>query len=170
MIITPETKIGDLLETYPGLEEVLTSLSPTYSKLRNPLLRKTIGSVATLKQIAEMGGVPISDLINTLRKESGDTSEFSESHPSTVKDSEKPSWVQEDAVVVSYDARDDLALGMHPAQRVVRELTAMDPEKLYKLTTPFLPVPLIDMIKSKGFIAWSTQQAQGEIHTYFGKA
>ena len=170
MIITPDTKIGDLLEAYPGLEEVLLSLAPTYAKLQNPALRKTIGSVATLQQIAQMSRVSIADLINTLRKESGDTSEFLESHPSSVKDSDQPSWIQESDIAVSYDAREDLAMGLHPAQRVARELAGMDADKLYRLTTPFLPVPLIDMIKSKGFIAWSKQDGPGEIHTYFRKA
>jgi hypothetical protein len=170
MIITPETKIGELLETYPGLEEILISLSPEFAKLQNPLLRKTVGSVATLKQLAQMGGVPLADLINKLRQESGDTSEFLESHPSSVKDSEKPSWVIEADIAIAYDAREDLAMGMHPAQRVVRELGGIEPSKLYKLTTPFLPSPLLEMIHSKGFVSWSRQDGPGEIHTYFRKA
>ena len=37
--ITPETKVGEMLEAYPQLEEVLLEISPTFRKLRNPVLR-----------------------------------------------------------------------------------------------------------------------------------
>ncbi len=32
--ITPETKVGDLLDNYPDIEELLISLSPSFKKLR----------------------------------------------------------------------------------------------------------------------------------------
>jgi len=42
LIITPQIKVAELLETYPQLEEVLIDLSPTFKKLKNPVLRRTI--------------------------------------------------------------------------------------------------------------------------------
>ena len=52
--ITPETKVAQLLEDHPALEEVLVSLAPAFSKLRNPVLRRTIARVTTLKRAAEV--------------------------------------------------------------------------------------------------------------------
>ena len=71
MIIVPHTKVGDLLDEYPQLENTLLKLSPTFSKLKNPIIRKTIGKVATLQQVAVVGNLKIDVLINALRKEIG---------------------------------------------------------------------------------------------------
>ncbi len=50
LIITPKTKIYDLLEAYPELEDLLISMAPEFVKLKNPLLRKTIAKVANISQ------------------------------------------------------------------------------------------------------------------------
>ena len=47
LLITPKTKVGELLDAYPELEPVLMGLAPAFNKLKNPVLRKTIGKVAT---------------------------------------------------------------------------------------------------------------------------
>ena len=66
--ITPETKLGALLETFPELEPVLMEMSPRYKKLRSPVLRKTVAKIATLHQVARIGNIPVKDLINRLRQ------------------------------------------------------------------------------------------------------
>ena len=71
LVITPKTKVFDLLEAYPQLEEVLIDFAPPFKKLRNPVLRRTVGKIATLQQAASVGQVPVEDLINRLRKEVG---------------------------------------------------------------------------------------------------
>lgn len=69
--ITPDTKVGALLERWPGLEAVLVELSPHFRALRNPLLRRTVAKVATLRQAATVGGVPLGVLIGRLRAAAG---------------------------------------------------------------------------------------------------
>ncbi len=170
MIITPDTKIGALLEEHPELEEVFLSLSPAFAKLRNPILRNTIGKVATLRQVAQMGDLPLADLINRLRRETGEEEGYRDMHPTTVAASETPGWVSSGEVSQVYDAREGLAAGIHPAQRVMQELAALEDGKLYVLITPFAPIPLVDMAAQKGYAGWSKQEAPGEIRTYFRKA
>jgi len=53
--ITPETRLAALLEALPELEETLYGLSPAYKKLKNPVLRKTVGRVATDQHLAGRG-------------------------------------------------------------------------------------------------------------------
>jgi len=62
MKLDKNTKILELLEKNPGLIDVLVSLSPEFKKLRNPLLRKTVGRFATLGHAAETSGVPFEEL------------------------------------------------------------------------------------------------------------
>ncbi len=71
LIITPKTRVGELLDAYPELESVLLELSPAFKKLKNPVLRKTVGKVATLQQAASLGNIPVTEVINTLRTEVG---------------------------------------------------------------------------------------------------
>ncbi len=61
--ITPDTKIGDLLKTYPQLENELIKMVPPFKKLKNPFLRKGIGAVASLKHVSSVGNIPINELI-----------------------------------------------------------------------------------------------------------
>jgi len=63
MVITPETKIADLLKEYPHLLDVLADYSPAFGKLRNPFLRRTFGRLTTLAQAAAIGGVDLTDLV-----------------------------------------------------------------------------------------------------------
>jgi hypothetical protein len=170
MIITPDTKIGALLDEHPELEETFLSLSPAFAKLRNPLLRKTIGKVATLRQVAQMGDLSLGDLINRLRRETGEAGNYTDSHPKTVIATEAPSWVTGAEAAMTYDARDDLAAGNHPVQRVMQDLSVLDDGKLYILITPFVPIPLIEMASQKGYANWTTEESPGVLKTYFCKA
>ena len=75
VIITPETKIYDLLENYPALENKLIEIAPVFSKLKNPVLRRTIAKVTSIKQAALVGNVSLNHLVNELRKEVGQFTE-----------------------------------------------------------------------------------------------
>ncbi|NOY46216.1 MAG: DUF438 domain-containing protein [Deltaproteobacteria bacterium] len=66
--IGPKTRIHDLLREHPHLLEVLVARSPAFAKLRNPFLRKTMGKVATLENAAAIAGIPVDDLVRTLRE------------------------------------------------------------------------------------------------------
>ncbi len=69
MGISANTKINDLLKKYPFLEDFLVSLSPKFKGLKNPIMRKTIGKVATLGKVAGIGGLDPDEFVATLTKE-----------------------------------------------------------------------------------------------------
>ena len=54
MGINAKTKIDDLLKQYPFLEDFLITLSPKFKGLKNPIMRKTMGKVATLDMAGPM--------------------------------------------------------------------------------------------------------------------
>ena len=57
LIITPKTKVLELIETYPELEDILIEIAPAFKKLKNPILRKTVAKIATLQQAAAIGNI-----------------------------------------------------------------------------------------------------------------
>ncbi len=67
LIITPKTKVSELLEAYPELERVLIDIAPTFKKLKNPMLRRTIARVTSLQQAASVGEIPVDVIVNKLR-------------------------------------------------------------------------------------------------------
>jgi DUF438 domain-containing protein len=69
MIIDAKTKLDGLLKTYPFLLEFLAGWSSKFEKLRNPLLRNTVGRLASLDQVAAMGDVPADKLIAAIGQE-----------------------------------------------------------------------------------------------------
>ena len=68
MIVTPETRIGPLLDAHPELEDVLIGLSPEYRRLRNPILRRTVARLATVSQAARIASLPVPQLLEALRR------------------------------------------------------------------------------------------------------
>ena len=69
MEISANTKIDNLLKEYPFLEDFLVTLSPKFKGLKNPIMRKTIGKVATLSKIANIGGLELNDFLAALTEE-----------------------------------------------------------------------------------------------------
>ena len=69
MEISGKTIINDLLNEYPFLEDLFIKKSPKFKNLQNPVMRKTIGKIATLKQVAAVGGLDLSGFMSEIEKE-----------------------------------------------------------------------------------------------------
>ena len=69
MEINAKTKIDALLKQYPFLEEFLITLSPKFKGLKNPIMRKTMGKVASLEMAASISGLKLDSLIASLTAE-----------------------------------------------------------------------------------------------------
>jgi DUF438 domain-containing protein len=69
MQIGPKTKIDELLSRYPFIKEFLVQLDPHFKALDNPLLRKTLGKVATLSKVAMVGGIDLKKLLDEIAGE-----------------------------------------------------------------------------------------------------
>jgi len=165
--ITPETKIGALLDRFPQLEQVLMEMAPSFKQLRNPVLRKTIARIASLSQVAAIGKVSLTHMVNTLREEAGIEEAFAADVAADAVSSEKPPWFAADRIVTTLDARGMLEAGEHPVQRVLSECRDLKPGDIYELITPFLPAPLIEKAMSIGLMAWASEFSKGVFKTYF---
>ncbi len=69
MQLNPNTKINDLLNSYDFLLDFFIDLSPKYKLLKNPIARNTVGKLASLSQVASIGGIRVADLIQKLANE-----------------------------------------------------------------------------------------------------
>jgi hypothetical protein len=168
LIITPRTKVYELLQSYPELEDVLIEMAPVFKKLKNPVLRRTIARVTTLQQAAQVGEIPVHSLVNTLRQKVGqDTLEGLEA--GTAGHSAKPSWLVEDRIVKRLDARPIIEQGGHPLGEVLEGVRDLNTGEIYQLTTPFLPAPLIERVVAQGFDHYSEKKTEDHFISYFLK-
>jgi hypothetical protein len=51
MDISAQSKLFDVINAYPDLEKFIVDLAPPFKNLKNPVLRKTVGKLATLEKI-----------------------------------------------------------------------------------------------------------------------
>ena len=164
--ITPSTKVNDLLDTYPELEETLIGIAPPFKKLKNPLLRKSVARVATIKHISSVGNVPLNELINKLRMAVGQ-SVTDDSYEDENYFLDKPDWFSEDKISLSFNEE---KLGDKDKMTLVtmlQEAKNVKEGEIIELTTSFLPAPGIDRMKSKGYSVWTVKEEDDLIKSYF---
>ncbi len=168
LIITPKTKVFDIITAYPQLEEVLIAYVPTFEKLKNPILRRTVAKITTLQQAAQIGNVSVVELVHHLRAEIGQTSEDIQAEEGQYN-YKKPSWFDQEKLVYEFDVSEMLANGEHPVAQVIEDLKKLGDNKIYKLIAPFLPIPLIDKASGLEFVHWIHQVNDELFYIYFMK-
>ncbi len=167
IIITPKTKVMQLIDTWPHLEDVLIDYVPAFSKLKNPVLRRTVAKIATLQQAAAIGNVKVEELINRLRREVGQ--ELISATGQTEYSTTKPEWHDPSLMVQRFDIREMLAAGEQPVNQVMADLKNLPAGKIYRLTAPFLPAPLIDKATSISLLFWVDKISEELFEIYFYK-
>lgn len=165
--ITPETKVGELLEAWPELEETLVAIAPAFSKLKNPILRKTVARVATLAQAARVGGVEVRTLVGTLRQAAGLPGEPTAAEAAAAGEvlEAPPAWHDEAKIAARIDADEILAKGDHPLGAVQGAVATLPKGGELLLVSSFLPAPLVDAMRKKGFETASWRADDGRVAT-----
>lgn len=167
--ITPDSRLGELLDRWPALEDVLLGISPHFRALKNPVLRRTIAKVATLRQVSKVSGVPLGVIVARLREGAG-------LPPAAIADEradatgERPAWAREAAATRTRDARAAIEAGEHPMPAVLADLAALGRDGVYQLVTPFVPAPLVDLARDKGFASHSVAESETLVRTFFRRA
>lgn len=149
--ISPKTKVGELLDAFPDLEPVLMAMSPAFEKLKNPVLRKTVAKVATLQQVAVVGRINIDEMIIILRKNAGQDDTDPRLDYQESQDAEIPDWFDNEKIKEKFDATPIIHSGESPMKEILHQTNQLLPGEIFELQTPFIPAPIIDMLKEKKF-------------------
>lgn len=161
--IHPDTRVGDLLDAYPGVEEVLIRWWPAFAKLRNPILRKTVAKVATLEQAARVGNIPVRELVRKLREETGQPLDSVDDVASTLIETCGTPWTSQISQTIDVDTL--LESGIHPLGEVRRAAGALAAGEILRLISSFRPAPLLDVLADTGFAVRCTQTSPGRFET-----
>jgi len=172
MEITGRSKLLDVLRAYPHLEEQIINIAPPFKNLRNPILRRTVAQLASLEQVAQIGGMDARELVRILRRAAG--LEELPAGPAQVfvpppRAAGDPEWI-EGAPAHVVDGVALLRDGIVPVQRV-NEILAKQPAGAFVLlTTDFKPAPIIDAMEKAGRKVYhKTASGAENLHlTYIG--
>ena len=166
--ITPSTRVAEMLDNYPELEETLIGIAPPFKKLKNPFLRKTVAKVATLKHVASVGNVPLNELINKLRQTVGQSA-TDESYEDENYFKDKPDWFSPEKIVIAFDEAKIEDKTRITLATILIEAKDVKKGEIIELTTSFLPAPGIDRMKSMGYSVWTVKEGENLIKSYFLK-
>lgn len=168
--INGDTKVAALLEAYPELEETLIAMAPPFKKLRNPILRRSVAKVASLRQAAAVGRLPITGMVNELRSAVGlepiDDETNEEVHEYF---GAQPAWFDESKIVVSLSEESDFDESKMPITSIVKHCNELHEGEILEIRASFLPAPGIDLMLAKGFLSWSIEDEGGRVRTYLTK-
>jgi uncharacterized protein (DUF2249 family) len=169
LIITPKTKIYDLLEAFPELEEILISSAPEFKKLKNPILRKTIARITNISQAATIGGLNVEELVNRLREKAGQGNIEQLDDTGMKYLTICPDWFEKEAVVATIDIREMLNRDEQPVHEVLAAIKRLNENKILEIIAPFIPAPLLDKTLSLNYKHWLDKKGEGDFRVYFIK-
>lgn len=153
MEITSQSKLFDILKAYPSLQEQIIKIAPPFQNLKNPVLRRTVGKIATLEKVAQIGGMNVDKLVNTLRKAVGQDEIQSESRVNVVVEiprlANDPDWITGQPQF-TVNGTELLQRGEVPLGRVNELLRELDAGCFILLITNFEPVPIYEAMHKQG--------------------
>lgn len=152
MHINEHTSIAYLIKQHPKALEVIVSLAPGFSRLKNPWVRKLMAGRTSIGMAADIGGCNVSDFFEKLSslgfiytpatKSSG--------HKTTEVNSLSLERIPKDNFI-ELDVRPMLSQGIDPLATIMKTLATLDKTQGLKIINTFIPSPLIQVLGKKGY-------------------
>ena len=171
MTINANTKIASLLKHNAAALEAIVSISPKFTKLRNPILRKVIAARTSIAMASKLGGCSVDDFFNKLQplgfeidKAPVEMGEGNENKP-------VPAFMKSIAAVkiVELDVRPVIESGKDPLDIIVKKVKALETGSVLKIINTFEPTPLIHLLGKQGFESYAEKVSDDLLNTYFYK-
>lgn len=167
MTISAETRIGSIIKYKLEAIDVLVSLSPHFKKLKNPILRKIFAPRVTVAEAAIIGNCKVENILDGLARIG-----FEVNNPEKIFEEGllNAEVIQNNTDVVStIDVRHDLANGIDPFNKIMKQLSEVPSGKTMLVINSFEPAPLIRILKGKGHSISVSKEPYGAVFTYITK-
>lgn len=166
--INAHTKIAALLKAHPDALAAIVGISPAFSKLQNPLLRKLMAPRASIRVASKIGGCSIEDFFKVLEP-LGFVIERIEEDSEKEEEVPVPDFIKnmKQEQLVRLDVRPMIEGGKDPLQAIMKQVRAMKPNQILQLCNTFEPVPLIELLKKQGFECYVETIDANTVLSYF---
>ncbi len=169
MKIYPTTKISEIIKENKEAINAIASINPHFLKLKNPILRKILASRVTLTDAAKIGGVQVEQIYQVLQKigfEIDDSRLSVENEPQ--KNSDEYLLKEVDLKnIFELDVREMISAGKDPFNVIMNALKELPSHRTLKLVNTFEPLPLINILKKKGYAYYTIKETEDLFFTYF---
>lgn len=165
MVIDGSTKIAALIKENPAAIDAIASINAHFNKLKNPVLRKIFASRVTIADAAKIGKCDIEAFFKKLRPLGFTISNNIETVTRTLA-KEKIMFNKYDVLL---DVREDIGNGQDPFRKIMQTITALPKDNVLLLINSFEPLPLICILKDRGYESEVVEIGPDEVHTYFKK-
>lgn len=172
MKISAKTKISKLIKANGQTIEVISSINKHFKKLNNPFLRKTLASRVSIAEAARIGGVLVCVMIDKLKEIGFET--VDECGCETVSPADKyrlnnKTKNMKKERILELDVRPILDDGVDPFEAIMAKLKTMDDSETLLIINTFEPIPLLNLLKKKGYVYETVRPESGLVHTYLEK-
>ncbi len=170
LTINANTKIAALLKAHPDALEAIISISPSFNKLRNPLLRKLMAGRASISMASKIGGCSVNDFFQKLEPLG-----FIIDRQTAAQETEKTNRIPEffknikPEQLLVLDVRPLIETGKDPFTIILENIRAINHQQVLKLINSFEPVPLIQLLSKQGFEYYVETVDDNTVVTYFHK-
>ncbi|UEG48852.1 DUF2249 domain-containing protein [Ferruginibacter lapsinanis] len=168
--INANTKIGTLLKLHPDALETIVSISPKFTKLRNPILRKVIAARTSIAMASKLSGCNIDDFFNKLQPLGFDID------TTTIIEIEKgqdnkpaPDFMKNISAdkIFQLDVRPIIETGKDPLNVIMESIKTLKQGFILKIINSFEPTPLILLLSKRGFESYTETISDELVNTYF---
>ena len=169
MKISPETKISAIIKENENAIDVIASVNRHFRKLKNPFLRKTLGSRVTVKEAASIGGISPDLIMEKLRLigfeiESNSADNSLNNSINSMGNIESATDI---SVRTTLDVRDQIAKGMDPMKLILKTSEEIKEGESFLLINSFEPLPIMHLLKESGFSSKLVKSEADLVQVYF---
>lgn len=165
MEVTKDTKISDIINTNKEAINTIASINKHFKKLKNPILRKVLASKISIKEASKIGGISINEFLEKLEKIGFKVVYDNDKSNEIIVEKKESHQLN----IVSFDVRPILDEGLDPFKEIMRKIKGLQSGETLKIISTFEPIPLIKILREKGYKVWTEPINEQEYHTFFHK-
>lgn len=167
MRINTNTKISELITVDKRAIDVIAEINGHFKKLKNPILRKLFAGRVTIADAAKIGGVEPEVILGRLEAIGF---EIDQSYVIREETGENQNQIALDNKVLELDVRSTLANGVDPFDEIMQAISTLGSGETLKIINSFEPIPLIRVLREKGFDSSFERIPPDLVITYFTKS
>ncbi len=171
MTIDASTKIASLLRHDPYALETIVSMSPKFTKLRNPVLRKVIAARTSIAMASKIGGCSVDDFLNKLKPLGFEIDKTANPMKKGEGNKTIPGFGKNISgqKIIELDVRPLIETGKDPLDIIVQRVKALKTGCVLKIINSFEPTPLMHLLGKQGFESYVEVVSEELVNTYFYK-
>lgn len=171
MQINANTKIAALIKAHPDALEKIIALSPRFTKLRNPILRKVMAGRTSIAMAASLGGCTVEAFFAQVAPLGFTIDRLTAAEVEKETVTKIPDFLKnlEPTHLVELDVRPVIEGGNDPLTIIIEKVNGLQDQQVLKLINSFDPAPLKSLLGKKGFESFTEIVHTELVNTYFFK-